>query len=224
MWSPAKKGEFAKTNLVPSSQIIPTFFFFVFFARQQEAPWQVPWQIASRTFLDWNILLCEYVQQEQEQTKTFQLTSLRDLQPFSRTNCFAFFLRQLGAKTIKMNSNIFIGTVYWNAYSATLWKSNWSDRIFVLPDLNGKLGLQECQAYICLKAIGQRPSLIPGKIIKGRSENPQGQIRKQNLACFAFQAGLKGVLWMWGGVTFAFNVKSPSLRMHGWAWTRKWTK
>ena len=59
MWSSAvgatKKGEFVKTDLVPSSQIIPTFFFFVFFARQQEAPWQAPWQTASRTFLHSNI-------------------------------------------------------------------------------------------------------------------------------------------------------------------------
>ena len=51
--------------------------------------------------------------------------------------------------------------------------------------------LQECQAHICLKAKGQTPVSILGKIIKGRSENTQGQIRKkQDLACFAFQAGL----------------------------------
>ena len=37
------------SHLVPSSQIMPIFFFFVFRALQQLLPWHSPWQAVSRT-------------------------------------------------------------------------------------------------------------------------------------------------------------------------------
>ena len=53
-----------------------------------------------------------------------------------------------------------------------------NDSIFVLPNLIRKLGLQECQAYIYLKAIEQKlflswakSSRADQKIRKARSEN-----------------------------------------------------
>ena len=104
----------------------------------------------------------------------FPLTSLRDLQPFSRTNCFAFFLRQLGAETIKMN--------YFGQESLLeLCNIAENDSIFVLPNLIRKLGLQECQAYIYLKAIEQKLFLSWAKSSRADQKNPQGHIRKQTV-------------------------------------------